>query len=1016
MLALLLVLGLLPARLAAAEAQVAPTERPEGLPPSRFYSYDEIGNITRNAHIGFDALGRLAVIDEDAYVVLNDNVWLDLIAPGKTPDRMQEVAADDTGRMFFGALGAWGELRPSRTGLMEQHRLTPGNAPDWVRLTSFTQVLPTHDAVYFANWNGVVRWDRLTRTHQFFERPGISRIFELKGELYVSAHGFRLARIDVGGARLSDWQGTDPRHVVVDNVTTLDEGSVLLSSTARNLYVFDGREMRPWANELESGIKTKITDLQRVDPAHFALAVSGRGLFLLTPGGKVARALTSPDYHRIRNVITQGDGSCWLATETGVTRLLHGSPLGLVDQRLGLPVFWPQVQYWRGRPLIASSGRLYARTTLPDGSPGPYQLFPEQPRSGTWGIAVFGEQLLLANNEGVWARDGTSGFQRVLDDINASRLVMTGSGRCYVIGEGSIALIEFREGRWNEVAARVPGAGYPNVVQAAGNSAWVELGANRALRISVSGEQLQTRIFDNLPLGDRSWVNVSVVGGIVVLSGSLRERLFFDEATGDFCRADALQALIESAPHHITRLREDPSGTLWASHERGVYRYLPQGGTHVLDSCYLDDLQDRFPTVQLPGNGTVWLSTAQSLYHLTPSLLRPPPPASSPVLASIHDMRSGARLDLGRDSWQGAGPGTTLRLPYGSNSLLLRFLSGSSGSLRTPRYEYRLQRPSGEWSPIGADSTLTLAELREGTYQLEVRLAPPSRQAGQPLAITLVIEAPWYRSAAAWVGYLLGLCAAAIGMHRWLIRRTVLRNSALEKLVQVRTAELKSTMAQLEAKTRNAATLEERQRLAGEIHDSVQQGLSGLILQLDGTLRQGNIDPAVRARLGVVRNMVAFTRQEVQHAVWNLESPLLSDDNLGKALGSLAGFIGTGSPVITVEADSEQDQLSQSVRHHLLRIAQEAITNAVRHGQAGRITVRLERMPGGLRLSIRDDGKGFDPALVENTGSGHFGLRGLKARAEKINAQLRIESTPGAGTLVEAVLGMDSPARDHPTL
>ena len=118
----------------------------------------------------------------------------------------------------------------------------------------------------------------------------------------------------------------------------------------------------------------------------------------------------------------------------------------------------------------------------------------------------------------------------------------------------------------------------------------------------------------------------------------------------------------------------------------------------------------------------------------------------------------------------------------------------------------------------------------------------------------------------------------------------------LEKFVRERTEELRAAMEQLYELTRNAATVAERDRLAGESHDRLQKGLSGLILQLDATLKLPGLTPDVRSRLHVARNMVSFTRHEVQHAVWDLESPLLDETELGAALKKMATLISPETP------------------------------------------------------------------------------------------------------------------------
>src|SRR5690606_4045797 len=129
------------------------------------------------------------------------------------------------------------------------------------------------------------------------------------------------------------------------------------------------------------------------------------------------------------------------------------------------------------------------------------------------------------------------------------------------------------------------------------------------------------------------------------------------------------------------------------------------------------------------------------------------------------------------------------------------------------------------------------------------------------------------------------------------------------------------------------------------IHDSVQQGLSGMILQLDATLKLATLPPDVRSRLEVARKMVAFTRQEVQQAIWDLESPLLEKADLGDAIRLIAEMVTSGMTHVDFSVQGGPVRLDSASQHHLLRIAQEGITNAVRHSRSERIRVDLRYAP-----------------------------------------------------------------------
>ena len=336
------------------------------------------------------------------------------------------------------------------------------------------------------------------------------------------------------------------------------------------------------------------------------------------------------------------------------------------------------------------------------------------------------------------------------------------------------------------------------------------------------------------------------------------------------------------------------------------------------------------------------------------------------------------------------------------------YFSGGYTTRRNPTYEFSMQSGSATWSVHSLDSLLTLPQLSEGHYRLTARLQDGDRPIGEPIVTTFTIRPPWYRSPLALAGYWSVGLLLCFALGAWAVGRARRKHDYLERLVRERTEELRATMDKLTDEARTSATLAERNRLAGEIHDSLQQGLSGLALQLETTLKNNSLDPDIRSRLTVARRMVSYTRQEVQQAVWDLESPLLQNDSLSDALRKLADLIGTETTRVTVETNAPEANLSSTVKHHLLRIAQEAITNAVRHSGACHVQVRLELTAQEARLVVHDDGKGFVIDEVLTKGIGHFGLRGLRSRAQKIHGDLRIVSEVGQGTQVSITVPLTS--------
>ena len=967
-----------------------------GLPFTRFYAFDEIGNVSAGARLAFDPHGRLAVVQQGALLVLNDTEWLDVAGRDPGDSEMQQVADGGDGHLYFGGLGSWGVVDTVASERWHTRSLVPKVHPKWIAVASFVEIAATRHGVFFGGLNGVVYWDRALDRCAFFEIAGMARLLVLGDRAFVYAPGQQIRFLDTAGGSLRAVDCSILAGASIDHAANLDRERVVLSTDDQRLLLFDGSRLAEWGNELGPSLRGRVTSLARLTDGGVAVAVSGQGLYFISAEGRVFWSLTDLEHRRVNDMATHEPGVLWLVTENGVEKVLYRSPVTAFGQRLGLPVSWPQVAGWNGRVVIASGGRLFETVPGSAGATARFQPVVGQPGGRVWGIAARGPRMLVGSTEGVFARAEDGSFSPVLPGVEVSRVVMTSPDFCYFIGPAQMGALRWQDGRWAECAERAPGIGPPAVVHAAGNSAWIELqGGNRVGRVSLEGGRLRTQVFEEFPWAESQWTNVSVIGNLVMLNGGPGKRLYFDENTGGFAAAPPLERVLNQAPVWIVRIQGDDEGTLWATHEQGVLVMRRVGDGYAVDAATLDMVNDRNLVIQMPAGGDVWFSNAFSLYSVDRASLPRRASPRRPILVAIAHGGSSQGMAAGERPALAA-----LRFPYTEDSLGFRFFSGSYGSRRPPAYEFRLNQRPDAWASLGTGSLLVLPHLREGAYHIEVRLADDRGPRGDPVSIAFEIAPPWQRTGLAIALYALGATAAVGGALRWFVRRTTARNARLERLVQQRTGELRRAMARLNEETRNAATLAERDRLAGEIHDSVQQGLSGVMLQLDATLKLPAVAEEVRSRLGVARNMVSFTRQEIQHAVWDMESPLLAATELGEALRRIAELVGSGAARLEVAVTGAPVALSPAAKHHLLRIAQEAITNAVRHAAARTIRVQLAYDSAGLALSVTDDGCGFVPERVMVRGIGHFGLRGLRERAAKIGGALEIQSAVGAGTSI----------------
>jgi len=207
--------------------------------------------------------------------------------------------------------------------------------------------------------------------------------------------------------------------------------------------------------------------------------------------------------------------------------------------------------------------------------------------------------------------------------------------------------------------------------------------------------------------------------------------------------------------------------------------------------------------------------------------------------------------------------------------------------------------------------------------------------------------------------------------------------------------------AQLYAQARSLAVLQERQRLARELHDSVSQALYGISL---GTLTARRLwerdrpDDAQQA-LTYAHTLAETALTEMRALIFELRPESLEQEGLVAALEKQAAALRTRHDV-TVETDlCPEPEAPLSVKETLYRVAQEALHNVAKHARAGSVTLALAQTGGRLTLTVRDDGRGFDP---RQPFPGHLGLRSMRERVTQVGGDFTLESAPGRGTEIRA--------------
>jgi signal transduction histidine kinase len=258
--------------------------------------------------------------------------------------------------------------------------------------------------------------------------------------------------------------------------------------------------------------------------------------------------------------------------------------------------------------------------------------------------------------------------------------------------------------------------------------------------------------------------------------------------------------------------------------------------------------------------------------------------------------------------------------------------------------------------------------------------------------------------------FIVGLQTLTIGGGSYMGGRITLESDKRKRLVADLEAALQENAGlhvQLLTQAREAGVLDERQRLAREIHDTLAQGLTGIITQLEAAEQARDHDAVWQQHVDQACTLARESLAEARRSVEALRPEKLEGAHLADAIRDMAMQWSESSSVpVQIETTGRPMPLHTELEVTLFRIAQEALTNVAKHARASKAGVTVSYMDDVVLLDVRDDGIGFSPGSTptgarSDTGHG-FGLRAMEQRLRRVGGKLAIESTPGAGTAISA--------------
>ncbi len=485
------------------------------------------------------------------------------------------------------------------------------------------------------------------------------------------------------------------------------------------------------------------------------------------------------------------------------------------------------------------------------------------------------------------------------------------------------------------------------------------------------GPQLQVRPLAAVDGADA----VLVDAGGLVWAGTRGGGLRLVDAAGHVTAITPADGLFDD---DVYGMAADGEGRLWMACSKGVFwaaradllafaagltRRVPCTPFSPTDALRTVECQ---PGVQ-PGvcrarDGRLWFSTIRGVLVFDPADFGRD--ARPPLSAAVEDV-----LVDGRP----AGPGDLERLRPGVRNLTFRYTALTLVAPAAARFRYRLEGFDRDPVDAGPRREAFYTNLPPGRYRFSVTAALPDGPSGRPATVDVGLTPRLRQRAWFWPAVAALLAAAVWAAYRSRVRQV------RERL-----------------RVRHAATTAERARIARELHDTLLQGFSGVTMELQalsGRLR----DEADRATLAEVIRDAAACMAEARRSVAGLRSDGPAGVDLPAALAAVGRQL-TDPADVELRLDLVPVSVSSEAGYQLVRIAQEAIGNAVRHAAAACVTVSLSDGGGRVRLTVADDGRGFDPAAPPPPG--HFGLLGIRERAGRTNGTVTVDRGPGGGTVV----------------